>query len=250
MSLHNIINDHLRCAITLERPALPMNCPCGHLFESAAIYNWLRDNHTCPISRQPLNSNQLTFNNTVYQLLQAINISEEPTREITTQTTSIIHQKGDDSIEVEHEAVIPAMVRPFVYCGDLSVTAMQLGDQERDYLANDLLVPLGEHTFNPQSTNIRLEPVVDFLNKSFIDHLIPHACNNPHIVVRKYAYQNKSDSLVEVAKILLRAGYYVYDLFMIHQGPELCRYVLYSCDVKDDGSPNLLSKYRRISERL
>jgi hypothetical protein len=247
--MNNLINLHFRCAITLVRPTLPMNCPCGHLFESTAIYHWLQHHNTCPVSRLPLSATDLRFNSTVHQFLLDLGTSDEDYINQSTQTSSTIVTSGDDSVEIDHVAEVPPLIKPFVSCSNVELGAAELGQVERDYLGPDLLVDLGLNTYNPESANLRLEPVVDHLNRNFINHLIPQACDHPHIVIRKYAYQHNSDSLVVVAKHLARAGYYVYDLFRVSVTNGLHRYVLYSCDVKDDSSPVMLSRYVRSSPR-
>lgn len=254
MSLLDLVNLHFRCAITMQRPNMPMVCPCGHLFEATAIYEWLTVRNTCPVSRLQLTPAELRFDSVINQFLGAINREDEPTIEMETQTTSV-----DTTADARSESTLDAgtqtsqhapLIQPFVYLGNEHKAAMELPENERRYLANDLLVDLGVATFNPSSSNLRLEPVLNHLNHAYIRNRIPYACNNPHIVVRKYCYQHTSDSLVEVAKSLARSGYYVYDLFNIGKTNGLNRYVLYSADVKDDGSNNNLSKFRTISNRL
>lgn len=245
MSLIDLVNLHFRCAITMQRPNMPMVCPCGHLFEATAIYEWLTQHNSCPVSRLPLDAAQLRFDSVINQFLVSINVADEPTVNMETQTDApaVI----SSSVQTPQHA---PLIRPFVHLGNIQITASQLPENERRYLGNDLLVDLGVTKFNPASSNSRLEPVVDHLNTSYIRNRIPFACNNPHVVIRKYCYQHTSDSLVEVAKVLARSGYYIFDLFLIGKTNGLNRYVLYSADVKDDGSDNNLSKFRSLSNRL
>lgn len=247
MSLIDLVNLHFRCAITMQRPNMPMVCPCGHLFEATAIYEWLANHNSCPVSRLLLTPGQLRFESVINQFLGAINNADEPTIDTTTQTEPVTEQMVDASVQTPQNA---PLIEPFVYFGNEHVAATSLPENERRYLGNDLLVDLGVTKFNPSSSNQRLEPVVDYLNTAYIRNRIPYACNNPHMVIRKYCYQHTSDSVVEVAKTLARAGYYIYDLFNIGKTNGLNRYILYSADVKDDGSSNNLSRFRSISNRL
>jgi len=245
MSLLDLVNLHFRCAITLQRPTMPMVCPCGHLFDAMAIYHWLETQDTCPVSRLPLTAAQLRFESVINQFLGSITNNEEDVSSMATQTE--IPTTSEISVQTQQHA---PMIPPFVYLGNEHKAAAELPENERRYLGTDILVDLGVTKFNPSSSNKRLEPVVDHLNIAYVRNRIPFACNNPHIVVRKYAYQHSSDSVVEVAKLLARNGYYIYDLFYIGKTNDLNRYVLYSADVKDDGSSNNLSKFRSFSNRL
>lgn len=247
MSLIDLVNLHFRCAITMQRPNMPMVCPCGHLFEATAIYEWLANHDSCPVSRLPLTPVQLRFESVINQFLGAINNADEPTVNVTTQTEASSEPMVDVSIQTPQHA---PLLQPFVYFGNEHISAAMLPENERRYLGSDILVDLGVTKFNPSSSNLRLEAVLDHLNTAYIRNRIPYSCNNPHIVVRKYCYQHTSDSVVEVAKLLARSGYYVYDLFNIGKTNGLNRYVLYSADVKDDGSNNNLSRFRSISNRL
>lgn len=249
MSLNDLVNLHFRCAITMVRPTMPMICPCGHLFDAPAIYLWLSDHPFCPVSRLPLTPEKLRFESVINQFLNDINQTDDDLVTNSTQTDAPMVVEQAESISTQTDTTQP-LIQPFVALVNEPVGASQLPLNERRYLGNDLLVDLGVSNFNPSSSNLRLLPVVDHLNNSYVRNRIPFRCTHPHVVIRKYVYQHSSDSIVEVAKLLARQGYYIYDLFIINKTNGLNRFVLYSCDVRDDGSDNNLSRFKSIQSRL
>jgi hypothetical protein len=66
----NINNDNpndrppqnYRCPLTLQLMEDPVNDGCGHCFERRAILDWLEFNEMCPISRKPMDQNNLFHN--------------------------------------------------------------------------------------------------------------------------------------------------------------------------------------------
>ena len=51
--------EEFRCPISHEVMRRPVRTPHGHCFDAKAIKKWLRQNCTCPITRQVLSASQL-----------------------------------------------------------------------------------------------------------------------------------------------------------------------------------------------
>ena len=58
----SLIPHHFVCPLTLEIMTDPLHSKYGHDFERAAILDWLDQNDTCPITRQPLSPSMLISN--------------------------------------------------------------------------------------------------------------------------------------------------------------------------------------------
>ena len=71
-------NETLYCPITLEQFTDPVLAQDGHTYERQAIEEWIRQNGTSPITRQPLSLESLYPNILVKQLIDSF---EESTRE-------------------------------------------------------------------------------------------------------------------------------------------------------------------------
>lgn len=244
--MNNIIETHFHCAITMTYPVTPMSCPCGHLFEATAIAQWLNNNNTCPVSRLPLTYGDLRFNAIVHNFLEEyLRRHSDETNNIETQTDIHMSQIVQDE---------QTLKKPFVAFLDSTkgenFDNLILNAEQLTYKGDDMIIDLGDQLFNRSSKNIRLEAVVDRMNRNFINHFVDRVCDHPIIVIRKFCYQHRSDSVVEVARILMHAGYYVFDLFEINKHNDLHSYVLYSADVKLDGSLNRLSRFIKFSNRL
>lgn len=252
----NLIKSHFSCAISKSLVALPYNCPCGHLFDAVNIFTWVNTNNTCPVSRLPLLVQDLTFNNTVYQFLQELRLTDDTDVHDCATTTATEISRGDDTIAMDdftgtndlgiQTDEFPPLVEPFVYLGNEIITVANLNENERRYLGCGKLVDLADGIFNPISTNPHLEQVVDRFNMEYIRTLIPIKADHPNIVINKYAYQTRFD-LVATAKLLCRQGYFVYDLFKIGKHDDLNQYVLYSTPILVTGQRNILSKYKRLT---
>ena len=59
--------------ITLEVITDPVIDKCGHTFERAQVVGWIQDHHTCPISRNKLESDELISNRVVKEAITIIN---------------------------------------------------------------------------------------------------------------------------------------------------------------------------------
>lgn len=55
----NTIAEKLICPITLDEIKHPVITPCNHIFERAALHEWLLDHWECPMDRKPLFSYQV-----------------------------------------------------------------------------------------------------------------------------------------------------------------------------------------------
>lgn len=260
-TLSDLVRANFTCSITREIPKHPVICPCGHLFEFVDIVQWININNTCPISRRALNFNDLIVPTFIVNFLEAISIGEN-SQSLTTQTGEILI--GDDAIYTSIASVhldtmsessdddVPALInilppqieRPFVALVDYSIAAQDLTPADRIYLGRDRLVDLFDGLFNPQSGALRVGPTVERFNQAYVEKLITRSCTHPHMVIRKYAYVSRSPSLVETARLLARQGFYVYDIFLINSNHFQHNYVVLSTDVKDDGTPNQLNRYR------
>jgi hypothetical protein len=134
---------------------------------------------------------------------------------------------------------------PFAYIGDVP-DFNHFNWSTRAYIGNDTLVYLSEHLFNPHSTNVYVGPTVDSFNQNYISRRIPQQSIHPVLVVRKYLYGHRSDSLVEIARLLARQGYYIYDIFLYKNNGDLKTYCIYTCDRLADGTINMLSSLKKI----
>lgn len=61
----SLIPHHFLCPLTLEIMRDPLRSKYGHDFERASILDWLDQNDTCPITRQPLSPSMLIPNNSL-----------------------------------------------------------------------------------------------------------------------------------------------------------------------------------------
>lgn len=59
MSLSNLVNEDLRCPITLELFRDPVLAGDGHVYEREAITRWISEYGTSPFTREPLQINDL-----------------------------------------------------------------------------------------------------------------------------------------------------------------------------------------------
>lgn len=253
-----------------------MHTPCGHLFEFSAIVSWLVTQRTCPICRRALSPEDLTFNPVVSTIRDALNFNNEtdfisvgtstedlippplPLRdpqftlrsisEVSDYVPSLlnINLPGFDDAPFDFFAPrITHLNPPFVFASDDEVSAADLLDNQVDYVGRDSLINIRQNPFNPSSSNQRVAPIVHRLNLRFLIRLQAPLLRNLYCVIRKYSYQHRSDSLVEVARHLALQGYYVYDLFHISERNGLHQYCLYSMDRLVTGSTNSLSIFVR-----
>lgn len=58
------------CPITQELIKDPVTSKYGHLFEKAAIYEWIAKNHSCPMTNKPLEVTDLFENFAVKAAIQ------------------------------------------------------------------------------------------------------------------------------------------------------------------------------------
>ncbi len=61
---------HFICPITNELMKDPVVTPSMHRFERKAIEHWIRNNGTCPITRQPLRIDQLKSDFAIKQAIE------------------------------------------------------------------------------------------------------------------------------------------------------------------------------------
>jgi len=59
------IPDHFMCPLTMEMMQDPLFSKYGHHFERSAILQWLSQENTCPITRQPLFPSMLIPDNSL-----------------------------------------------------------------------------------------------------------------------------------------------------------------------------------------
>lgn len=279
---NDILRTHLVCCISRELPINPVECPCGHLFDYTNIVQWLPGNNICPVSRRPMTTHDLVYSQTVRNLIIALNINTDlhstqsasqtedvdsiPPLELLTPVpfVSTLNPLAPEFVPSAflsvHDAPIPDIpvingpLAPFVSYSDRSLISADLSNAQLQYLGGCLLVDCSLNLFNPNSSNVDIADDLRHGNMTYIIRLARFQCTHPHLKILRYVYQHRSDDVLEVARHLQRAGYFVYDLFelanRVVRRPTLHRYVLYSADTLVDGSPNLLSCYRRLSTRV
>lgn len=276
MSLLNNVKNFFVCAISHEHPTVPVECPCGHLFDHVNILLWLNRNQICPVSRQPLNSRDLVVSRTIMNFLREVGFtSDKVTSEVAVQTdpaplvpynsSESSDSSSDDELPLLSHAEIasllplpddffdfPGPTPPFVALADRELVSAHLSESQLAYLSTARLVDLGQEYFNPVSSNFELlSSYIIPLNQAFINRIIPIHCTHPHIKINKYVYQHNSTDPLTVARALAQAGYFVYDLFLLNSfSNRLRRYVLYSCDTLANGRPNVLSMFVRYAQRI
>jgi len=222
--------EHIRsfftCPITQSICSFPVFCPCGHVFEAEAIYKWLETHSNCPVSRLPLSLSSLVYLPLVKNFLTGYTESS--------------------NMQVQTDTFDP-FVPPFAYYGDDE--PLDYDDEINSYIDKSRLVHFNKDSeyFNPQSKNPHVGPVVQIYNSAYLARLLPRVVEHAVVVIRKYLYSSRSDSLIEISRGLCRQGYFVYDIFMYKNTGDLKVYCILSCDVMKDKSPNRLSMLKKIN---
>lgn len=56
-----LVEEKLQCPILLRPTAEPVRAPSGHIYDQSSIYDWVATNATNPMTRQPLNKDDLVM---------------------------------------------------------------------------------------------------------------------------------------------------------------------------------------------
>jgi len=234
-TISRFIEQHFICSITKEIAYDPVVCPCGHLFDAPAIYEWLDENFTCPISRNWLRPSMITQCFVTRRVLDTYGI---------TRLNYVPMQVNNVSTQVDEDAFTASVVNlplpPVIIVADIELSVSDLNDDCKDYLRDGMMRDIYDGClFNETSLNRNIGHIVERHNNHY---LLAHGIKlntHTHIAVRKYTY-HFNGTVMQAAKALALKGYFVYDIFRVCGAGFNTRFCVYSCDRLSDGTINPL----------
>ena len=146
--------ERLKCPITLEIMVDPVMSIYGHHFERSAIEAHLRSNPTCPISRQPLNSDQLSPSLFMREVIETFNTSEPEVVDQDESSFEEFFEGPPEAIEMLKQAKLHIYLKPESKDYGMSYQYVYL-DMESDIprLINDLHWDYDGENLMPKMTN-------------------------------------------------------------------------------------------------
>lgn len=233
----NALFQHLICPITGDVAYQPVECSCGHLFDSPAITQWLNNHQHCPVSRQHLTVAMLKRSLLVEAMLASLNLNRHDTCTIT----------GVNSVAVQTSSQ-PVMLAPYTCLSNDLISVSDLTPEQLNFHDGGRLLNVDDGLINPNSDN--LDDIKDTIIRR--NRSVLNTYNTPcdylyrYLTLHKYTYQHKTMDPQVVATYLSNQGYFVYDTFRVGRNNGLSNFVVYSIHYRAHGVVNQLPRYRVI----
>jgi len=244
------IRHALLCPITQEYPTIPVETPCGHIFESIALLHWIvedprSEGSVCPTCRNPFHHTQLQTSHIVHRLIKMLNLKAGV--DVATQTEMGIDcETQTESLQSENiDEENPMVVSPVqTYLFDFPVYDVKSYSDRDDIPASTThrVVEFIE-PFNFASTNITNLRAYVPRNQLFLRRIFDEAPFYS-MPIKKYAYQHTSSDLNLVIEHLQLRGIFVFDIFKGSKRGNTQNYILYSVPFNINGFEHNLCEYR------